>query len=116
MKALVFDAGPIIRLTINNLLWTLGPLKQRFKGNFYITETVKAELVDKPLSTKRFEFEALQVMQHIKEGVFEVLPNPDNTTDILDLANNSFKAKGEWIKISHFGEISSVALALQLKA
>ncbi len=116
MKALVFDAGPIISLTMNNLLWILEPLKQRFKGNFYMTETVKAELVDKPLSTKRFEFEALQVMQHIKDGVFEVLPNPDNTTELLNLANNSFKAKGELIKISHFGEMSSVALALQLKS
>lgn len=116
MKALVFDSGPIISLTMNNLLWILEPLKEHFKGKFYITQAVKTEVVDKPLTTKRFEFEALQVMHHIKHGVLEVLDNPADTVKLLNLANQSFKAKGHWIRLSHHGEMSSVALALQLNA
>lgn len=116
MKALVFDTGPIISLTMNNLLWILEPLRERFKGKFYITNLVKTELVDKPLNTKRFEFEALQVMQQINDGILDVLDNPVNTNELLDLANKSFKAKGHWVSISHFGEMSAVALALQLNS
>lgn len=116
MKALVFDAGPIISLTMNNLIWILEPLKERFKGRFYISKAVKMELVDKPLTTKRFEFEALQVIQQIKNGVLEVLDNPAKTVELLNLANQCFKAKGQWIKVSHYGDMSSLALALQLNA
>ena len=54
MKSLVFDAGPIISLTMNNLLWLLDPLKVNFKGEFYIPMAVKGELVDRPLTTKKF--------------------------------------------------------------
>ena len=32
MKTLVFDAGPIISMTMNNLLWLLKPLKKQFDG------------------------------------------------------------------------------------
>ena len=41
MKSIIFDAGPVISLTTNNLLWTLRELKERCNGSFYITEAVK---------------------------------------------------------------------------
>ena len=62
MKCLVFDSGPIISLTTNNLLWILEPLKNKFKGRFVITEGVRKELIDKPLTTKKFKFEALHCL------------------------------------------------------
>ena len=56
MKSLVFDAGPIITLTMNNLLWLLNPLKNNFKGEFYLSAAVKEELIDRPLQTKKYKF------------------------------------------------------------
>ncbi|KHO51294.1 MAG: hypothetical protein QT04_C0044G0003 [archaeon GW2011_AR11] len=58
MKALVFDSGPIISLTLNGLLWMLRPLKQRFKGDFCITKAVYGEIISYPLHTKKFKLEA----------------------------------------------------------
>ena len=65
-KPIIFDTGPVISLTTNNLLWVLDSLKKQYKGNFYITPTVKRELVDTPIQSKKFKFEALQVMHCIK--------------------------------------------------
>ena len=75
MKAMIFDAGPIISLTTNNLLWLLAPLKEKFGGEFYITENIRKELVEKPLKTKKFKFEALQVQDQIEKGVLKVIKN-----------------------------------------
>ena len=58
MKSIVFDTGPIISLTLNNLLWIIEPLHDRFGGEFYITKAVYKELIDRPLSTKKYKFEA----------------------------------------------------------
>ena len=55
MKSIVFDAGGIISLTINDLLWLLEPLKKRFKGDFYISKAIKKEIVDKPLTTNQLQ-------------------------------------------------------------
>src|SRR3989344_4053400 len=75
MKSLVFDAGPIISLATNNLLQILPPLKERFNGSFYITKSVKKELVDRPFEIKKFKFEAIQVEKLIEEGVLEIIDN-----------------------------------------
>lgn len=119
MKSIVFDTGPVISLTMNNLLWLLEPLKERFGGEFYISKTVKEELTDKPLSTKKFKFEALQTLQYIKKGILNVIDNDNTrklTSKLLELANNSFKARGNWIRIVHYGEIESLASAILLNS
>ena len=111
MKAIVFDTGPVISLTTNNLLWLLKELKKRFEGEFYLSEATKRELVDKPLMTKRFEFEALQVMRYIKKGILKVIDNSKlkaKTIELLDLVNTSFKAKGNFINVCHYAEISGI--------
>lgn len=118
MRSIIFDSGPIISLTTNNLLWLLKPFKERYKGHFHITNYVKKEIVDKPLTTKRFKFEALQVMNNIKKGVLEVVGYneiKETTNKLLELANNSFKAYGNYIKIVHPAEISSIACLLHFK-
>ena len=74
MRSIVFDTGPIISLTTNNLLWLLEPLKKKYKGHFHITSDVKRELIDRPLQTKKFKFEALQVMHIIKKGILVSIP------------------------------------------
>lgn len=119
MKALVFDSGPIITFALNNLLWVMDPLKQRFNGEFYIPYAVKKELIDKPLKTKRYKFEAIQVMKHISSGVLKIYEKKDirkTTNNILNLTNRSLKAKGNYVKIVHRGEIEAIALANHLNA
>jgi len=120
MKTIVFDTGPIISLTMNNLLWLLEPLKKMGKANFYITDLVKKELVDNPLTkTKRFMFEALQVLHYIENGTLEIVSNPeieDKTSKLLSIANNCFKTFGHNMNLIHNAEMSVIALYLQKKA
>ncbi len=117
MKSLVFDTGPIISMTMNNLLWLLEPLKTNFNGEFYITEAVKRELVDRPLQTKKFKFEALQVLKYISKDTLKIASSNDiekKAYHLLHLANNSFRAKGHYIKVVHYGEIEALAAAIIL--
>ncbi len=119
MKCLIFDAGPVISLATNNLLWILEPLKLEFGGKFYITGAVKRELVDRPLEIKKFKFEAIQVERLIEDGVLEVISSgfiTEKTPGLLNTANEIFKAYGSYIKIVHFAEMSVIAAALDLSA
>lgn len=112
MKSIIFDTGPIISLATNNLLWILEPLKKKFNGKFYITPEVKKELIDKALKTKRFEFEALQVYDLIENNVLEIIDNKkirDTADRLMYIANRSFKAKGNYIKLVHDAEIETLA-------
>lgn len=119
MKSILFDAGPIISLTMSNLLWLVEPLKSRFKGEFLITPAVKKELVDHPFETKRFKFEAIQVMQYLSKGVIKVTSSEkiaQKAQYLLSLANRCYKAKGSNISIVHYGEMETIAAALINKA
>lgn len=119
MKSLIFDAGPVISLAMNNLLWILEPLKKKFGGKFYITEAVRKEIVDRPLETKKFKFEAIQVEKLIENGVLEVIDNDfirEKTPSLLNTANEIFKAYGNYIKIVHYAEISVIAASISLNA
>lgn len=117
-KILFFDAGPVISLVMSRLPWILPELKKQFGGKFYITPAVQKELVERPLSIKRYEFEALQVMKFIREGVLEVYANvpQKKVQELQNLANTSFKIRGKSIDIIQSGEMESVASALQLNA
>src|SRR3989338_3134961 len=118
MKSIVFDAGPIISLATNNLLFILEDLKKRFKGKFYIPKAVKKEIVDRPLETKKFKFEALQVLRLINDRVLEVadIEIDKKTNEMLQLANNCFMAKGHWINAIHYGEAQGMAACIKLNA
>ena len=97
---------------MNNLLGTLRYLKERFKGNFYLSEGVKKEIVDRPLASKKFKFEALQVLKCINEGILEVIENPkvdELANEIMELSNKCFKAQGHWLNLFHYGEMSGIA-------
>lgn len=119
MKSLIFDAGPVISLTMNNLLWILEPLKKKFSGKFYITEAVRKELIDMPLETKKFKFEAIQVEKLIENGIFEIADNSfirERTPVLLNTANEIFKAYHNNIRVVHFAEMSVIAAAVNLNA
>lgn len=115
MKALLFDAGPIISLTTNNLLWLLEPLKEKFGGEFFVTEGVRRELVDRPLQTKKFKFEALQVQHKIERKVLSLIDDNKvrkKAMQLLDLANGIFYVNNKhYLKVLQLGEIESLAAA-----
>jgi hypothetical protein len=117
-KILFFDAGPIITLVLSRLVWILPKLKEHYGGKFYITPAVKIELVNRPLGIKRFEFEALQVMKLLRDGVLEVYKDvPDAGVAELDkLANTSFKIGKKDMDIIQTGELEIVASALKTGA
>ncbi|MCL6500681.1 MAG: hypothetical protein K6T16_01455 [Candidatus Pacearchaeota archaeon] len=113
MKALIFDSSSIVSLTLNDLLYLLKPLKKLFGGEFYITEAVKYEIIDRSLDIKRFELEALMIKALIEEGVLKVFKTEflkGETKKLLNIANNTFKVDGEGIRIIHEGEASCLAL------
>lgn len=114
-KSIIFDAGPIISLAMNDLLIVLEPLKKRFGGRFLIPAFVKRELVDRPLQSKKFKFEAMRVLSLINKGVLEVIGEEKvsaMTKQLMDLANTSFSTKGGFMQIVHNGEMQALAAAV----
>jgi predicted nucleic acid-binding protein len=113
-KSLVFDSGAIISLALNNLLWILEPLKQKFGGDFLICPAVRDEIVKKPMSTKKFKFEAIQVKDLIDRQVISEIAEKKDLSEMtgrmMFYANNSFQAWGNYIRIVHEGEMQSLAL------
>src|SRR3989338_3544173 len=116
MKSLFFDSGPLMSLTMNNLLGILQPLKEKFGGEFYITPAVRKELVERPLEIKRFEFEALQILKLLREGTLKLYEKPlKGVIDLSAYANKSIVAKDKecCMEIIHGGELETVAASLQ---
>ena len=119
MKSLVFDAGPIISLAMNNLLSILEQLKRRFNGEFYLPTGVKSEVIDRPLASKVFKFEALQVQSLVHNGPFKLIYNNEInslTNHLLSLTNNSFEAYGNPIRIIQYGEMQALASAIFMES
>jgi len=115
MKIVVFDTGPIISLTTNNLLGLLTYLKEKYNGSFYITDPVRRELIERPLDTKKFKFEALQVLRCINSNVLEVFKSKElrkKTFHLLDVANKCFSVREEFLRIVHFAEMSGIAATI----
>ena len=120
MKYLIFDAGPIISLTLNGMLPVIEKLKSVFDGEFILTPTVKREVVDRPMKIKKFKLEALQVQDLIARGVFkmsgDVLSNQKLDKEmkkILKAANGVLRTteRKEKISIIHDGEAECLAFA-----
>lgn len=112
MTSLLFDSGPIISLTMNNLLWIFELLKRKLGGDFYITDTVKRELVERPLTIKKFEFEAIQIARLIDSGVLEITADKSKKSKrLVDLANACFECKGQSLRIVQDAEMEILAIA-----
>ena len=115
MKTIVFDTGAIISLAMNDLLWTLRTLKQRFEVSFYIPESVKYELVDKSLNSKKYKFEAIMIQKLISENVLQVYKKI-NVDPLLDSVNSIFNIKNHNLKLIHLAELEALALYNTLNA
>jgi len=115
MRSLVFDASTIISLAMNNLLWILKPLRKQFDGEFYVSESVKKEIIDHPMKSRKFKLEAMQVRNVVEAGDLKV--NSDFSMEkIGNLVNSIFKARKRTIRIMHDGEIGALVLARNIKS
>ena len=122
-KAIIFDAGTIINFAMNGLLEEFRGLKKIFNGKFLITQEVKKEIIDKPLTIKRFMLEALKIKELLDEKILEMpfdIGIDDNevakiTEEVKNSANNLFYARGNTIKIIASGEASCIALSKILR-
>jgi len=121
-RAIIFDAGTLITFSMTGMLGKIKELKDIFDGEFIITEDVKREVIDKPITIKRFELEALRVKRLLEDKVLK-LPGGvgfDNkiislkTEEILGIANNTFFGRGREIRLIHYGEASCLALSKML--
>jgi len=97
------------------MLAELTPLNELFDGRFCITQDVERELITKPLLTKRFEFEALQVLSLVEQGVLKVVKSV-NSKNLDDLSNNIFYCRNHPMRILHAGELSSLQYAVDSNA
>ncbi|MEM4239846.1 MAG: hypothetical protein QXM31_02270 [Candidatus Woesearchaeota archaeon] len=117
MTEILLDAGPIISLTTNSLLWLLDAMQKKANVRFSIVSSVKHELVDRPLETKKFKFEALQVQRLIEQGTLKVIDTPElksRALQLLEAANTVFWAHKEPIRIVQIGEMETLAAAVSL--
>jgi hypothetical protein len=119
MKYAILDAGPLISLTLNGILHTLELLKQKYPDvAFILTPQVKKEIIDKPLTIKKYELEAVKVQTLVAKKVItmstEFVPNNQlekETQRILTLSNSVVKADGKTIPIVQIGEASCIAFS-----
>ena len=118
-KALIFDSGAVISFSMNGITSILRDLKKSFRGKFLIPLAVKSELIDVPITIKRFELEALKVKKLLDDGIFE-LPSAVDVKDsevhqldkkMMDTANSTFSANGRDIHLVDHGEASCLALS-----
>ncbi|MDD5331548.1 MAG: hypothetical protein PHE43_01860 [Candidatus Nanoarchaeia archaeon] len=119
MKSLVFDSSAIISIVTNDLLWSLSKLKEKFKGQFYIPEGIKEELIIKPLDSKKYKLEAIQVLSEVNKGILEIYSNPrvkERAKQIADRANNLIRARGNWITLVSQNDMECLALAEYLNS
>lgn len=116
---ILFDASPLISMAMNGLLPELVKLKDEFPGKFIITKEVKSEIIDRPITIKRFELEALKLQELIADGILE-FPESLNidenqiskkTQEMLKAANNTFWEKGKPVHLMDIGETSILVLS-----
>ena len=117
-KAIIFDASTLISLAMNGLLPELRKLREVFDGKFIITKEVKHEIIDKPITIKRFELEALKLKQLLDDKILE-MPKSFGINEVLitkkseeikNIANESFFKRDRAIHLIDMGEASCLAL------
>lgn len=119
MKCIVFDSGPLISLALNSMLDIIQKLKTKYKGSFYITSAVRREIIEIPMKSKRFGFEALQMKRLLNKNHLEMFDTgvySEETDIITGLANNIFFINEKNLNILNKGELECLMLAKNLNA
>jgi len=119
MKHLIFDSGPLINFSMNNLLHILIKLKKEFKGDFLITKEVKQEIIDRPLTIKKYELSGIRLKELFDRGIIKHANLSKKQVDelrerrekIMQTANNLFKTNRGYIHLIDKGESAALALS-----
>ena len=122
-KAIIFDSGTLITLSMSDLLEMLRKLKQNFGGKFIITREVEEEIVTKPMKIKKFKLGAIRLKKLIEDktlefpDVFGISQNEISkiANSILKDANAMFIAQKRPVHIIDLGEASIMALSKLLR-
>lgn len=123
MEYLIFDAGPLINFSMNGLLPVLEKLKEKFKVEFLITKEVKEEIIDKPLTIKKYELEAIRLDNLFKKGIIKHANITHEQVEelkvirnrLMNLANSTFKTNRGDVHIIDKGESAAFALSIIIK-
>jgi hypothetical protein len=119
MKAIIFDTGTLITLSMNCLLNILEELKKDFDGKFLITNTVEYEMITRPMNIKKYKLGAMRLKKLFEEKIIE-LPNSfeineeelkRRTKNYLNISNSIFFTKGTPIHLIDDGESECLALS-----
>ena len=118
-KVIIFDASTLITLAMNGMFEETRELKKIFRGKFIITKEVKKEIIDKPITINRFKLEALKLKQLLDEKILEMPlaigvrdeEISKKTTEILEVANNTFQGNNKSIHLIDLGEASCLTLS-----
>lgn len=110
MKKVVLDSSFIITLASNNLLDIF-----RFFNDvdFCCPPSVKKEVVDNGLKTRKYKFQCLRIAKVFQEGLIKVLSPEElekRKKELLNKLNKLYKSD-EFIKVVHEGEVGALALA-----
>lgn len=118
-KAIIFDASTLISLAMACLYEELRKLKENFNGHFIITQDVKKEVIDKPLTIRRFQLEGIKLKRFLDEKILELpealgIKESDitaRTKKIMKISNSTFSGEGKNIDLIDIGEASCIALS-----
>ena len=113
----------MISFALNGLLPELRELKKIFPGKFIITKEVAYEIIDRPITIKRFELEALKLRELVNDGILEFPESigfnsaeiAKKTQELLVIANSTFTEKGKDIHLIDLGETSILILSRMLR-
>jgi len=117
MNDLVFDTSSIISIATNNLLDVLEQLKKRFKDDFIISDAVKREVLDHPLTIKKYKLEAIMISNLINNILrkYTNINIEKKTMNLLSISNEIFLANETPIKILDKAEVESLVLTQVLQ-
>lgn len=122
-KIVILDSSTIINLALNGLLDMLKKLKEKTKARFFITPSIKYEVIDRPIKSKEYHLAALQIKSLVDSGVIELsraLNVSDEeirkeTKNLLSLANSTFFAESHFLQPIDEGEISCLVFYNHIK-
>ncbi len=119
MKTIIFDTSSIISIATNELIPVFKSLKGKFNGDFIISESVKKEVIDYPLTTKKFKLEAIMLLDCLTKNYLKLYESNDvrkKAEYLLSLVNEIFKADKDYIRIVDLAEVESLTLAIYLNS
>ncbi|MEM0465601.1 MAG: hypothetical protein QXW97_02780 [Candidatus Pacearchaeota archaeon] len=122
-KYIIFDSGPLINFAMNNMLGILIKIKESFSVEFLITKEVKQEIIDYPITLKKYEYEALQLQDIFNKGIIKHANLTDEQInelrkireEIMNLANSTFYTNKNNIPLLEKGECAALALSVIIK-